>query len=110
MIPIMIWQLMDRRAEEHQVAWFVAGLFVLVAVPMSVHDGTSSLRERLPHAGTNRTATVGGGCIVHTGCHWWCHDGGSLVLPLSLAGWPQLPVTWSATASRTSSGTLFEYC
>ena len=39
MFPLMVWQLCARRAAEHQVAWFVAGLFVLVAVPMSVHDG-----------------------------------------------------------------------
>ncbi len=41
MFPITIWQLTAQRAAEHQVAWFVAGLFVLTAVPISVHDGTS---------------------------------------------------------------------
>ena len=38
----MVWQLVDQRAQEHEVAWFVGGLFVLVAVPMSVHDGATA--------------------------------------------------------------------
>jgi len=35
---LLIWQLAARQSERHVVAWGVAGIFVLIAVPLSLRD------------------------------------------------------------------------
>lgn len=37
-LPVMIWQLMAHQAERHEIAWFVAGVFVIFAIPISVGE------------------------------------------------------------------------
>ena len=37
-LPLAIWELHEKEYERHIVAWFIAGLFVLLAVPISVYS------------------------------------------------------------------------
>ena len=39
-LPLLIWQLVDHKASRHIIAWFVGGLFMIMAVVVSLHDGT----------------------------------------------------------------------
>lgn len=38
-LPVIIYELVHNHSERHIVVWFIAGLFVLLAVPLSLHDG-----------------------------------------------------------------------
>ena len=40
-IPVCVYELVTVKAEQHVIVWFIAGVFVLVAIPLSLHDGTS---------------------------------------------------------------------
>ena len=40
-IPVCIYELVTVKAEQHVIVWFIAGVFALVAIPLSLHDGTS---------------------------------------------------------------------
>ena len=40
-IPLCVRELIVFDSEEHIVVWFVAGMFVLLAVPLSLHGGAS---------------------------------------------------------------------
>lgn len=44
-LPLMIWELKRKDYELHAVAWFVAGVFVLMAVPMSVYEVAQHLES-----------------------------------------------------------------
>eukprot|EP01138_Halocafeteria_seosinensis_P007321 gb/GECG01007485.1/.p1 GENE.gb/GECG01007485.1/~~gb/GECG01007485.1/.p1 ORF type:complete len:423 (+),score=23.40 gb/GECG01007485.1/:1-1269(+) len=37
-LPVIIWQLVKLHAERHVIAWFIGGVCVCIAVPISVHD------------------------------------------------------------------------
>ena len=37
-IPICILYVIEKKAEKHVIAWFVAGLFVLLTIPISLYD------------------------------------------------------------------------
>lgn len=37
-LPVIIYELVHKNSERHIVVWFIAGLFVLLAVPLSFHD------------------------------------------------------------------------
>ena len=46
-LPIIIWQLAKDNAERHIVVWFIAGICVVIAVPLSIHDGACCWTSRL---------------------------------------------------------------
>jgi hypothetical protein len=50
-LPLLIWQLVVIKAERHIIAWFIGGLFMTMAVVLSVHDGTNMtlLLRDYPH-------------------------------------------------------------
>lgn len=48
-LPLMLWQLVNAGAERHIVAWFVGGLFAIIATTISVLDITMHvLHYRVP--------------------------------------------------------------
>lgn len=45
LLPWGIWELHDRGAQPHVQAWFAAGVFISLAVPLSVWDVAQHLRH-----------------------------------------------------------------
>ncbi len=57
-LPVIIYELVHKNSERHIVVWFIAGLFVLLAVPLSFHDGGCC-----PTAGEGVVLFVGVLCV-----------------------------------------------
>ena len=47
MTMLLLW--VQEKAEQHIIAWFVGGLFVLLAVPLSIYDSECCIYAK-PHA------------------------------------------------------------
>ena len=39
-MPVFTYELIDKRSEQHIVIWFIAAIFVALAVPLALHDST----------------------------------------------------------------------
>ena len=68
-LPVIIWELVTVNAEQHIVVWFIAGICVVIAVPLSIHDGRWRLACWLPATQV--------GVTVRWGVLRGCGSGGS---------------------------------